>query len=150
MSGNLSHTPAQVIRQLLIDLAVGTDITDAAAWPIYGSLHPDTPDNSIAVTDTPGRVNGRSQIDGEVTEHHGVQVRIRGITHEVGYVRANLIKNAIDKESTRAQVVIGTSTYTVHAITRVGDVIAMGPESPSSRRRLFSINAVVALRMQGV
>jgi hypothetical protein len=54
MSGSLDHFPADIIRQLLIDLGVGLDVT-ATDWPAFSQKEPDSPDNVITVFDTMGR-----------------------------------------------------------------------------------------------
>lgn len=144
MSGTLNHSQAEIIRQLLIDLGLGSS---ASAWPVYYSNEPDTPDNCITVYNKVGSVQGRTHDNGETQEHHGVQVRVRSITHSVGYLKARRIAEAFDTQVRLEVVTVDTDEYLVHAITRNSDVFSIGFESPTSRRRLFTVNAVVSIRL---
>ncbi len=151
MTGSLVHSQADIIAQLLIDFSVGTDPTLSGTWPIYVSEEPDTPDNVITIYDTVGLVHGRSQIEGEIQEHEGIQIRIRGATHDLGFRKANDILTAVDITAVRDTVGVasvlgtGTTNYFVNSITRTSGILSLG-DSPTSRRRIFTINAVVMLR----
>jgi hypothetical protein len=152
MSGSLDHSPADVVRQLLVDLSFATMHTDGGAWPAYVGRVPDSPDEMMVLTDTAGRDSGRTSPDDERQEHYGFQVMLRANTHEEGYAKANEIAIALDKYTTLEGVSIdnagtaGDSVYLIYAITRTTGVIPLGRESPASDRRLFTINALVALR----
>lgn len=146
MSGSLDHSPAEVMRHALVALGVGTLPTAAGSWPIYGHSEPDTPDNVITLYDTTGVGHGRSHIDGEIQEHQGVQVRIRSDKQDTGYPKAKAIAELLDKSINRLTVTIGAAEYLVHAATRTGDVLSLGKESPTSKRNLFTLNFIVALR----
>ena len=146
MPGALTHSPADVVSRLLVDLGVGTDPADGSAWPIFAAGEPSLPDNVITVFDTVGRQQGRTHFDGETQEHHGIQIRVRSSTHLVGFTKARAIAVVIDGQY-QSQVVIGAISYVVHAITRSGDVNILGKEVPATKRNLFTINALVSLRV---
>ncbi len=145
MSGALSNSPSQVIQQLLVDLGVGTLPSADGSWPISASQERDKPDAVITVYDTAGVPDGRTMIDGVMQEHYGFQVRIRSTTHATGYTKASEIQNVIDSSVQNTSVTVSSSVYAVASITRTGSIIALGKE-PSSKRSLFTINAVVAIR----
>lgn len=146
MPGSLTHSPADIVRRLLIALGVGVD-PPSSPWPIYASGEPSLPDNVITVFGTTGRQHGRTATDGEMQEHHGIQVRIRAATYPVGYTKARTIATALD---TMYQDVITvpstTNSYLIHAILRTSDVIELGKETPSSKREIFTVNALVSVR----
>ncbi|MCK9568737.1 minor capsid protein [Candidatus Pacearchaeota archaeon] len=146
MSGSLTHTPANVLQYLMVDLGLGTLPTSSGNWPIYNANEPDTPDNCITLRDVAGVTHGREQITGVIQEHEGIQIRIRSTDHATGWTKANAIKVALDSSIAMNSVSITTSTYMVHAVTRKSGPFDIGTESPSSKRRLFTINAVVSLR----
>ena len=146
MSGSLDHSPADVVRQLLIDLGLGTNPDDSGAWPIYCSQTPSTPDSAITVYDTEGRQGGRVMTDGERQEHSGIQIAIRDANHVNGFAKSKLLAIALDKTVSQNSVVISEATYLVHSISRTGDVIVAGKNVPTDKRNLFTINAVVSLR----
>lgn len=152
MSGNLTHSPAQIIRDLLVTLGLGTLPSDSGSWPIYVSNIPDSPDSIITITDTVGTNDGRTHVDGQANEHPGIQIAVRDANHQDGWEKIRAIRVSISETVQRNTVSItdnvgtGTSTYTVYAITKIGGIIALGKDIPTSKRNLFTLNATVALR----
>ena len=144
MPGTLDHTPADIVRELLIGLALGTDPDDSGAWPVFSPNEPDLPDEMIAVSDTQGRDGGRTAPDNERAEHQGIQVMVRGKTSPRGWVKANAIAIALDTVWNR-NVTMDSSEYTVYGIMRTGNVLPLGKAVPESRRWMFSINAIVSI-----
>lgn len=145
MSGSLTHSPAQIIAQILVDLGLGTDPDDEDDWPIYAVSLPDTPDNAMCIYDTQGTMDGSSMIDGEVQEHHGFMVRIRATSHSVGQAKANAVVQGLDKSVRNEVVTLDSSTYLVTQTGRMSGPLNNGPE-PTSSRIIFTVNAVAALR----
>lgn len=146
MSGSLTHSPADIIRKLLIDEGQGTTPSDGSAWPVYFSQEPDKPDSVITVYDTVGIKNGRHQIDGEVQEHHGFLVRIRAATARAGFTKARAIAVALDESVRRDSVTVESSNYKVYSVTRISGPLSLGKDVPTSNNDLFTINAVAAIR----
>src|SRR5688572_13398595 len=99
MALELLHSPGEVVAYLLVELGLGATPTNPpaspATWPVYAEGEPDTPDNCITVYTTAGRSDGRSMIDGELFEHYGVQIRIRGRTQTDGWQKASAVRKAI-------------------------------------------------------
>jgi len=145
-AGSLSHTPAQVIAQLLVDLACGSSASLTVGWPVFSTNEPDLPDNVITVYDTEGNQDGRFMITGEVRQHYGLQFRIRGTSHSIAHAKANTLKQILDQTVLRTAVALGGSTYLVQSVSRRSGPISIGKESPTSRRVIFTLNAVVSLR----
>lgn len=143
MSGSLTHSPAEIIRQLLVDLALGTD---DGTWPVKFATEPNSPDNVITVYNTAGRSDGRVQNGGERQEHHGFQVRIRSTSEAVGYTRARLIAVALDESVLLTTVTVSSSTYLIQSISRTGDILSLGKNHPETNLNLFTINALASLR----
>jgi hypothetical protein len=143
MSGTLAHTPAHIIRQLLIDLGLGAD--GGATWPVYYTLFPDAQDNQLGVFNTEGRTQGKAHVIGQTVEKYGIQIRIRGMDETVGLVKAHSIDAALSP-ITRQSVTVDATAYLVQALTRTSSILGLGRESPSSARRMFSINYLVSLR----
>ncbi len=146
MSGSLAHSPADIVRYLLIDKSLGTLPSDGGSWPIFADGEPDAPDSVITVYNMAGRLGGRTQVDGEQQEHPGIQIRIRDPDSRGGGTKARAIAIALDESIRLDNVTIGDNVYKVYAISRIGSVLSLGKEVPSSKRNLFTINAVVALR----
>lgn len=148
MPGSLAHSPADVVRRLLIALGHGTAPSASGLWPIYHPDMPNAPDNAIVVRDTEGVNHGRAGPDAERAEHYGVQVLVRSNADDDtdGWVKANAVAIALDEDAFDASVTIGASTYCVYTINRTGPVIPLGKELPPSKRYLFSINALASIR----
>jgi len=140
----LTHSPAQIIQQMMIDLGVGTDGSLNNAWPIFSTEEPDDPDNCITVYDTTGSDDGRSMVDGKSMQHHGIQVRIRSYDHQTGYVKAREIRSAFEGVLNK-QTSIETNLYLVECINKIGDVLCLGQDVPASKRRVFTLNVVTPI-----
>jgi hypothetical protein len=147
----VSHSPADVIRWLLVALAQGTDptMTTLAAWPVYASDEPDTPDSVITTYDTTAQMDGRTLFNGNWAQHYGVQIRVRAANHGDGYVKAKEICDAIDAVSYQQVSVIGARShvnqYRVITLCRNGEPMAIGKETPKTMRKLFTINLVTPI-----
>jgi hypothetical protein len=146
MSGALDHSPADVVRRLLIDMSLGTLPSSSGSWPVFATMEPTTPDNAITVYDTTSTKDGRLQVSGQMQEHYGIQIRIRSANPVDGYVKASAIAVAVDETAYQNSVSISSSVYLVHALSRTGGVLALGKEVPDSKRNIFTINVLVDLR----
>lgn len=144
MSGPFAHSPADVIRQLLIDHGFGSD-DDTGSWPIKTASEPTNPDDVITLYDTEGINQARTMADGARIIHHGFQVRVRGTDYDSGYEKANEIALGLDA-AYKNTVHVGSNTYYVHAIKRRGDVLSLGTETEASARVLFTINATATMK----
>ncbi len=148
----LTHSPAQIIRDLLVDLGLGVLPSDGGSWPIFITSIPDSPDSIVTIIDTLGTSDGRIQPTGEAAEHPGIHIEVRASNYQTGWEKANAIRVALSETILRNSVTIednigtGTTAYTVYAVTRIGGIIPLGKELPTSKRELFAINATVALR----
>ena len=157
MPGLLTHSPADVLRRLLIDLGYGSEPAtefENLPWPIYVGSEPPTPDNCITLYDTGGTGYGFHMIDGERQEKHGIQVRIRAVTYDVGYTKACSLANALDTAIYFEKPRIGSNHYKVPQFARTSDVLSLG-QAPGgrqskmgrgSRRQIFTINGLLSVR----
>ncbi|KKN23035.1 hypothetical protein LCGC14_0909060 [marine sediment metagenome] len=151
MSGSLAHSPADILRNLIIDLGDGSTPSDDSAWPVYVGQEPNSPDSLITCYDTAGEIQGKTHIDGEVQERYGVQIRVRDASFPNGQKKAREIAVALDVVALNAVVVsdvvgTGDDTYLVYAVTRRSGPLSLGKATPTSKMNLFTINVVVALR----
>ena len=150
----LANSPAEVVQRLLIELAVATDpdLATVLPWAAYFSREPDqgAPESCITVYDTTGQADGRTFPDGESVTHHGFQVRVRSTNARQGWVRADLIRDKFSRSVEANVVAVPASadtpaaTYLVHAVVRIGNVIAIGKDKPRTGRNLFTLNALLA------
>lgn len=142
----MTHSPADIIRTLLITLGLGVDPDSAGQWPIFSDREPTAPDEVITVYNTQGRSDGRV-MEGEVQGPRGIQVRLRSKTPQSGWEKADAIRTALAESIYRNIVVVGAVRYLVQSVAKIGDVIALGKDSTNSQRNLFTINAVTTIRV---
>lgn len=150
MSGTLSHTPSQIIRQLIIDLGLGSD--GGASWPVYAVQMPNTPDNCVGVIDRAGVGRGRFQVGGEVQEVYGVQIIVRAGDGQTAHVKADAIKSGLTQDVHLDGVTVtdeegyGTATqgYIVYNVShRSGPFVI--PESDTDRK-IASLNMLASIQ----
>ncbi len=147
MSGLLLDSPARAIQQLLVDLSFGvlpSTAQSASDWPIFSPIRPDNPDSVIAVNDTAGTSDGRSMIDGEQWEHHGIIITVRSSVSSAAYTKSRAIKNGLDKSVYSTSVTVGSNVYLIQSVSTRPGPIYLGFE-PKTKRELYTINAVVEL-----
>lgn len=153
MSGQLNHSPAEIVRQLLVDLGLCSDPADdpLSAWPAYVGVEPASPDNCVTVYDTAGSPDGRHMPTGEAVQHHGFQVRVRSATHQKGWGKVQAIRVGLSENVRLEYVEIAATAdtpltgYDVHAVARLSPINALGFETGVTKRCLFTLNAVAAL-----
>lgn len=141
----LLHSAAEIVAQLLIDLAQGTLPSANGSWPVYDAAEPNTPDNAITVYDTTPQMQGRTQVDGVHQQHHGIQIRIRSQTHVIGNRKAEEVQATLDQTVYQNRVTLDGTTYIVQSIGRTSGIIPLGADSATSKRRAFTINGTVPI-----
>jgi hypothetical protein len=135
VSAVLSHSPAQIVAQLLINLGLanvhaegGTDPT----WPVRWNNETTSPNNALFVFDTTGF--------GNRNRRYGFQVVIRGGTHAVGYPKANAVHRGLDAIVDISVVTIDAVQYCVS--TRcTNDPMRMGSDGSTTRQK-YSVNGL--------
>lgn len=144
MSGSLTHSPAKVLQYFLVGQLVGSLPEDNDDWPIYCGQVPDAGDSIMAVLNTTSKLEGRLQYTGETQQHYGVQIIVRAPSSPAGWTKANTLMSVLDLATLEA-VTVSSTPYTLYSISHNG-AIAVGKDVGSSRRYLFTVNAMVALR----
>lgn len=146
-----NHSPADILRYLLIDLDYGVlptgQTVSSDTWLIFADLEPDRPDNCITVYNTNNIQFGRSQIDGSIFEHEGFQIRIRSATSVIGYRKSAALVEALDNIIYFNTVTIGEDTYCIRSTRRIGDINALGKDTPTpTQRSVYTINGTIVLK----
>jgi len=143
---SLTHCPSKIVRQLMIDLSLGTIPSDNGAWPIFVAWEPNTPDSLITIHDTEPNIDGRRCISGVTDLHLGIQIAVRSLGYEAVEAKATSIMETLEESVSRASVTIDTSNYVVYAIFRNSGPLSLGLENPTSKRYLFTLNAFISVR----
>jgi hypothetical protein len=141
----LLHSPADILRYLMIDLELGTLPEDEDTWPIFCSSQPNLPDDHVTSIDTQGRENGRIMFSGEYEEYHGVQVRVQAKNHSTGYAKLRRIALTLDQGVRNKYVSISPALYLIDSVHRTSLIVADGKDVPKSKRSLFTLNVLVRL-----
>jgi hypothetical protein len=147
-TGDVDHSPADILRWLLVALNVGVspaayEADTTLEWPIYNDTEPATPDNVITTYDTTAGDDGRSMVTGLTYQHYGVQVRVRSALVG-GWPKIKRIQTVLDQQVLDSMVTIGSSVYLVHSVD-TANPLRLGKEVPNSARRLFTLNCLVSV-----
>lgn len=146
----LNHSPARILRTLLIAKDGGTDHLLNDRWPIFVSLEPDNPDDIITIYNTVGNQFGRIQISGETVEHAGIQVALRCSDSEEGLAKAREIEWLLNEDVYREEVSMYDQDdilwdYLLHSATQRSLILPLGKMLENSKRYLFTINYTVTV-----
>lgn len=152
MAGRLQHSPADVIRYMLIQHGLGTLHSGSGVpdnWTIFSDVEPDRPDAVITVYNTMGVKHAQIHVTREVIEDEGIQIRVRSRTPAEGYEKANAIANELDEFVLQETVTIGTSVYCVHSFNRTSNVIPFPKDSQTPSARMVHVfNGLVTLKQK--
>ena len=136
--------PADILRQLLIQLGLGSE----SVWPIFTGFFPGVPDEAMCCYDTAGKPDGRIMASGEQIIHPGVQVLLRGPDYLATREKAEAVAQALDGQRRTPVAIPGGETYLLHNVSRSGDILPLGMEEDGDRRRhLFAINSTMTVQL---
>jgi len=145
MSGPLTHSPADIIRKVLVTEALGTLPSASGAYPIYVGLETNTPDAQIKCEDTSPVQQGRTMVDGRTAQAYGVQVQVRDRNHKTGYTKIHAIAVSLDEDVSYYVLTIDSTTYTVYSTSRTSGPLTLG-KKPGTKLNLFTHNIMVTVQ----
>lgn len=143
MSNLLAHSPADVIRALLIQEGFGQQAETASEWPIFTQSEPSRPDDCITTYDTTGIRHARLQVTRNTQQHYGIQVRVRSRTSPAGHTKINAITVGMEGVY-HAVVTIGEAEYTVHSVNHASGPAYIGREAEANRM-VFTVNFLACI-----
>lgn len=160
MSIPFKHSPAEVVRQTLIDFKQGVAGVwsqgnyTGLPWPIFTDVEPPLPDNLLIVTDTTPVSDGRSMVGGESYQHWGFQIKVRGVNKPTAFMKADALRVFLNEDVYAHLVTLtnhqpgqppqGPSTYTLYCFAQV-NLLRLGLETQNSKRFLYTINGLVTI-----
>lgn len=145
MPGTIAHSPADIVRQALVSGGLGTSPEDELAWPVSFAGERSSPDELITVYDTEGSDLGRNSKDYERSVYQGILVRIRSSTPRSGHVKSEAVREFLNNIQ-HLVVTIDSDSYCLQTVILRSGPLALGKDSPTSKRNLFTINALVYVR----
>jgi ribosome biogenesis GTPase A len=147
--------PAEIIRSILVTQKLvamppvaGKTVPfqqlpgDGTTLCFIGSM-PDTPDQAVAIYDTPGIIWGRRQRDAKDLVHSGILIKIRTLDYS-GYDLANNLANSLVTIK-QTNTIIGETTYYVASVYRTSNVVSLG-EQVGKKRQQWTVQARVAFQ----
>ena len=141
------HSPADILRWLLIDLGVLGMPPAVGVWPGHCNYEPAVPDECVTIFDTLGNEDGRDMNSGALYTHPGIQVRVRSKANPVGHKKASQIRTALAESINLSRVTIDGVTYLVQAASRISQVLPAGRETPNTTGRfIHTLNAMLSIR----
>lgn len=135
----MAVNPADVVRQVLIDLGLGTE-PGTAPWPVYAKKEPSMPDDTVTVYNGPGTDDGRV-MHGEGQGLFTFIIRIRASDGDEGWSKAADILAAMETQVYRMNVEVDGQCMCVHSFSNISNVVDIGYESPTSERRIHTLTA---------
>lgn len=141
----LTHSPARVLRDLMISMGLVTLPSSNGLWPASYGLELVSPDNVVTIYNVEGQSDGRSMPTLELFQHYGIQIRVRSTTHDPGFLKADAIRNSIAQNINKDTVTIEGTTYLVDCLSKIGPVLSLGKNTPMSKHDLFTINALMSM-----
>jgi len=103
----------------------------------------DVPDNCGAIYDTTGLKDGR-QMNGPVIRHYGIQLRIRSVDYQTGWIKIEDISSDLDTLS--SEYTVNSIVYTIRNVSRTSPIVALGMEPGTARRFHFTMNYLVTIK----
>ena len=145
----LEISPALILSEYIINtLGLMTNPTASGLWPLYTSYLPDSDDvesNAGAIIGKEGFLDGRLMKTGEVINHPGLQLKIRSLTNEIGYVKIESIGLGLDQVAGN-NIIIDGSTFEILNIKKVTDIISLGLEEGTNRKYISTIDFLMTLK----
>lgn len=146
----------EIVQKLLIDsgLVGDPESPDTPEWPLFVDAMPEDPDNCLVVDGQAGTIEGRFMVNGEVQGMQGVRIALRSNDPKVGYQLLWDVQQYLDETVYLTEVEIepeeGTDTevYTVHSMTRQGQILRLGQGQTSASCWLFSVNYLVSFTQE--
>lgn len=148
-SNQLAASPAFILSRYIIDTLGLMGETTEDVWPLYVNHLPDAPSSNVeddcgVIYDTTGVKDGRL-MSGEVPQHFGIQLRIRSLGNQEGYVKIEDVAAAMD-EVVAVELSLASGDYVIQNVSRTSPVIPLGIEGGTKRRFLFTINFLVTMK----
>jgi len=139
----VNHSPAQILAKYLTDQSIFS-ATLSNDWALFVGHLPQKPSRAGALFDVPGSIDGRYMGTGEVKEHPGVSLQVRGkdSDYKVGKDKLDATLASIQALDS-VSISIGGDSYLIENMSRIAAVSALGPLD-SQRRATW----VTSFRME--
>lgn len=137
----MTHVLSRVLRQLLIDLGIGTSSGD---WTTYYAGQGDTPDKMLSFVDTQSTVD-REDMHAGSDQRWAFQLMVRSTDTDSAKAKAEAARTALLNVYDR-WVTVQNTAYVVHCITGLGSVLPLGADRPNSNRSLCSLNGFAIVK----
>lgn len=134
--------PSKILLKWLRDNGHAASSSSSQWFGTYRSMN-DTPDDTIAVADSPPLLDGRLMRTGEQVEFHGIQIKARSADYDAVYTKLKSIRTALNG-LVNDTVTVDGNQYRIHAFTVTVDVTYLGQEE-KKKREMFVLNGLVSI-----
>jgi len=154
VSAPLLDSPANILRQLLVDLALAAEPSfngdgryTGGAWPAFANTLPPMPDQLLCVTATDDQDDG-GDMHGNLYFHYACQIRARGANETTTKLKAYAVQVALFQPSNvqRRTVTVGANNYEVWCVIP-GPVLNIGMGVPNDKRFNSTCNVKMPIRI---
>lgn len=140
-----NHSPANILHAWLLvsSLAADPEAPVDSLWRAYVNYKPDGVD-IVVVTDSGGRLDGRSMRTGRTYKHPAVQVLTQGAANheQEAWDVIERIETALDKLKRKTVTLQEDFQYRINSATKLSVPTALG-RSPETDRPMFSLNVLL-------
>lgn len=145
-------SPARVLRKYLISTGVvadkppNTTVPNLPRWVAYAhKLQAEgTYADAVAVINTTAVKDGRWMRGGDVQYHHGIQIMVRSLSQEDGYLKCHMIAKWLSEHLRNTDVNMDVAAYRLHNFTVVTPVTYVGEEE-KSLRHFHTLNGILTM-----
>lgn len=146
----LLNSPAEVAAAYIIEvIQLLTDPDVKEEWPLYVGHMVDgnnVEDNAASIKDSPGSLDGKSLRSGEVSQHFGLQLKIRCVDYAEGWKKIENVAVELDGVDSGATIEVNGTTYEIENFSRTSPVVPLGQEEKGKKRDRFVVNYKLAIR----
>ena len=140
----IGDNPAAVLASYVVGASLMSVPSEDDDWPLYISSLPEGIDEAGVILNTTPVKDGRVMDGGDTLQHYGIEILIRTLTEEAGWGRCVLIAEDLDTIHNET-VIMDDVSYQIRNVSRVGGINSLGQEEGTKRRRMFSMNFIMAL-----
>ncbi len=140
--------PSSIICDYLIETAaLFTTPSDNDTWPIYDGSMPDgnaTPNQCAAVLNTTGVMEGKD-MQGNLDQRYGIQIRIRSMSEATGYAKAKEVEDEFRSVTFQDVTVVSGETWRIYNLQQATPIILVAVDE--KRRFTQVINFLCCMKI---
>jgi len=138
----VTDSPAAIVRQLLIDRGIGSDIDTSLSWPVQVGMEPEQPDDVITVYDVAGP--NEQVMQGRLIGPADLQIRVRSSKRKLGFSKCIDIATELSQRVLNQLVNVDGNQYLVVCVSEIASPNPLG--KADSQRTVHTMSCTVSVR----